>query len=77
MKVGVLDSVIGGRDDLDRFERARSIGCAGIEVMLLKRHLRDAQKPAGLRAAQVAMIDGKKYSAPFYWAPFVLVGEWK
>jgi CHAT domain-containing protein len=29
-----------------------------------------------MRAAQVAMIDGKKYSAPFYWAPFVLVGEW-
>jgi CHAT domain-containing protein/tetratricopeptide (TPR) repeat protein len=32
---------------------------------------------SSLRAAQLAMIDGKKYSAPFYWAPFVLVGEWK
>ena len=30
-----------------------------------------------LRDAQLAMIKGKKYSAPFYWAPFVLVGEWK
>jgi CHAT domain-containing protein/tetratricopeptide (TPR) repeat protein len=30
-----------------------------------------------LRGAQLAMINGKKYSAPFYWAPFVLVGEWK
>ncbi|HVS81845.1 MAG TPA: CHAT domain-containing tetratricopeptide repeat protein, partial [Pyrinomonadaceae bacterium] len=30
-----------------------------------------------LREAQLAMINGKKYSAPFYWAPFVLVGEWK
>jgi CHAT domain-containing protein len=29
-----------------------------------------------LRAAQLAMITGKKYSAPFYWAPFVLVGDW-
>ena len=29
-----------------------------------------------LRAAQLAMISGKKYSAPFYWAPFVLVGDW-
>jgi sugar phosphate isomerase/epimerase len=54
VKVGVLDSVIGGRDDLDRFERARSIGCAGIEVMLLKRHLRNGEKPAALRAAKVA-----------------------
>ncbi len=32
---------------------------------------------AAMRDAQLAMITGKKYSAPFYWAPFVLVGEWK
>lgn len=32
---------------------------------------------ASMRAAQVAMIGGKKYAAPFYWAPFVLVGEWR
>jgi CHAT domain-containing protein/tetratricopeptide (TPR) repeat protein len=30
-----------------------------------------------IRGAQLVMISGKKYSAPFYWAPFVLVGEWK
>ena len=29
-----------------------------------------------LREAQLAMISGKKYSAPFYWAPFVLIGDW-
>src|SRR3954447_23411798 len=54
MRVGVLDSVIGGRDDLERFERARRIGCTGIEVMLLGRHLRGTGKPASLRAAQAA-----------------------
>ncbi|MGH9873551.1 MAG: CHAT domain-containing protein [Pyrinomonadaceae bacterium] len=32
---------------------------------------------SAMREAQLAMISGKKYSAPFYWAPFVLVGEWK
>jgi CHAT domain-containing protein/tetratricopeptide (TPR) repeat protein len=32
---------------------------------------------AALRAAQQQMIAGKKYSAPFYWAPFVLVGDWR
>jgi CHAT domain-containing protein/tetratricopeptide (TPR) repeat protein len=33
---------------------------------------------AAKRAAQQNMIaTGKKYAAPFYWAPFVLVGEWK
>jgi CHAT domain-containing protein/tetratricopeptide (TPR) repeat protein len=30
-----------------------------------------------MRAAQRAMITGKKYSAPFYWSPFVLNGEWR
>jgi CHAT domain-containing protein len=38
------------------------------------------QSPApssAMRAAQVAMIEGKKYSAPFYWAPFILVGDWR
>jgi len=31
---------------------------------------------SAMRGAQLAMISGKKYSAPFYWAPFVLVGDW-
>lgn len=31
---------------------------------------------AAMRDAQLSMIAGKKYSAPFYWAPFVLVGDW-
>ncbi|HKP71983.1 MAG TPA: CHAT domain-containing protein, partial [Pyrinomonadaceae bacterium] len=36
-----------------------------------------ASAPAALRAAQVSMITNKRYSAPFYWAPFVLVGDWR
>ncbi len=32
---------------------------------------------SAMRNAQLSMIAAKKYSAPFYWAPFVLVGEWK
>lgn len=32
---------------------------------------------AAMREAQILMIGSKKYSAPFYWAPFVLLGEWK
>jgi CHAT domain-containing protein len=44
-----------------------------------KRYLGATPVPASsaMRDAQLAMITGKKYSAPFYWAPFVLVGEWK
>jgi CHAT domain-containing protein len=36
----------------------------------------DVSPSAALRSAQLSMIAGKKYSAPFYWAPFVLVGDW-
>jgi CHAT domain-containing protein len=37
-----------------------------------------AQQPsAALRSARLSMIAAKRYSAPFYWAPFALVGDWK
>mgnify|MGYP003578804315 CR=1 FL=1 len=36
----------------------------------------DTTSSSALRGAQLAMISGKKYSAPFFWAPFVLVGDW-
>ena len=36
-----------------------------------------APAAAAMRQAQVDMINGKKYAAPFYWAPFVLVGDWR
>ena len=44
-----------------------------------KRLLSSGSPPpvVAMRDAQLALISGKKYSAPFYWAPFVLVGEWK
>jgi len=32
---------------------------------------------SAMRGAQQQMIAGKKYAAPYYWAPFVLVGEWR
>jgi CHAT domain-containing protein len=35
-------------------------------------------KPAAaLRAAQLKIMADERYSAPFFWAPFVLVGEWR
>lgn len=37
----------------------------------------DVSASAAMRDAQLAMIAGKKYSAPYYWAPFVLVGDWR
>lgn len=32
---------------------------------------------AAMRGAQLEMIAGGRYSAPFYWAPFILVGEYQ
>ena len=32
---------------------------------------------AAMRGARQQMIAGKKQSAPFFWSPFVLVGDWK
>lgn len=33
--------------------------------------------PASLRASQLEMISGGRFDAPFYWAPFILIGEWR
>ncbi|HEX5708336.1 MAG TPA: CHAT domain-containing protein [Pyrinomonadaceae bacterium] len=44
------------------------------------RRLLSKDKPAptaALRDARTKMIDDGKYSAPFHWAPFVLVGDWR
>ncbi|HEY5883587.1 MAG TPA: CHAT domain-containing tetratricopeptide repeat protein [Pyrinomonadaceae bacterium] len=40
--------------------------------------LKGGLKPsAALRAAQVSMLKERQWSAPYYWAGFVLQGEWK
>jgi CHAT domain-containing protein len=42
------------------------------------RMLKDGMRPAAaLRAAQVAMWKQKRWQAPYYWAGFVLHGEWR
>jgi CHAT domain-containing protein/Tfp pilus assembly protein PilF len=34
-------------------------------------------KTDALRKAQLTLMSDKKYSHPFYWAPFVLIGDWR
>jgi len=41
---------------------------------MLTQHLRPA---AALRAAQLEMTKDPRWSAPYYWAGFVLQGDWK
>ena len=49
---------------------------------LMKRFYRtvltEKKRPAAaLRAAQLALLADKGWSAPYYWAAFSLQGEWK
>ena len=40
--------------------------------------LKQGQRPAAaLRAAQVEMWKQKQWQSPYYWAAFVLQGEWR
>jgi CHAT domain-containing protein len=40
--------------------------------------LKDGRRPAdALRVAQLEMSQTRRWSAPFYWAGFVLQGEWR
>jgi CHAT domain-containing protein len=43
-----------------------------------RRMIRDGLPPAAaLREAQVSMWRDDRWRAPYYWAPFVLQGEWR
>jgi CHAT domain-containing protein len=44
---------------------------------MYERILRDGQTPAqALRSAQIAMWQARRWTAPYYWAAFVIQGEW-
>jgi len=34
-------------------------------------------KAVALQQAQITLMKTKRYSRPFYWAPFILIGNWK
>jgi CHAT domain-containing protein/tetratricopeptide (TPR) repeat protein len=51
---------------------------ASLMKQLYERMLAKEESPAAaLRAAQLAMWQGKRWRAPYYWAGFVLQGEWR
>jgi CHAT domain-containing protein len=41
---------------------------------MLKEGIRAA---AALRAAQISLMNDKRWASPYYWAPFTLQGEWR
>jgi CHAT domain-containing protein len=53
---------------------------AGAELMVrfYRKMLKDGQRPAAaLRVAQVEMWRDRRWRAPYFWAGFVLQGEWR
>jgi CHAT domain-containing protein len=55
-------------------DKATSEMMARLYKGLLHEHLRPA---AALRAAQIEMWRQKRWQSPYYWAAFVLQGEWR
>ncbi len=37
---------------------------------------RSLGKAEALREAQVAMLQSAKYKHPYYWSPYILMGDW-
>jgi CHAT domain-containing protein len=53
-------------------------GTSELMTRFYKKMLQDRQKPAAaLRAAQIEMWQEQQWQAPYYWAAFVLQGEWR
>jgi CHAT domain-containing protein/uncharacterized protein YkwD len=48
---------------------------SGFYKRLLTKENLSASK--ALRASQLEMISSERFSSPFYWAPFVLIGDWR
>jgi CHAT domain-containing protein len=54
------------------------VATAELMKRFYQKMLAEGQRPAAaLRAAQVAMWKEKRWQAPYYWAAFVLQGEWR
>jgi CHAT domain-containing protein len=48
-------------------------------VLHFYRELVTGKKDAtrALREAQIKLIESEKYSSPFFWAPFIIIGNWR
>ncbi|MEO0206273.1 MAG: CHAT domain-containing protein, partial [candidate division WOR-3 bacterium] len=38
---------------------------------------RNESKAMSLREAQISLLNSAEYSHPFFWAPFILIGDWR
>jgi len=53
-------------------------GTTELMVRFYRGMLKEGLRPAAaLRAAQVSLMNDKRWASPYYWAPFTLQGEWR
>lgn len=53
-------------------------GTTELMVRLYQGMLKQGLRPAAaLRAAQVSLMTDSRWASPYYWAPFILQGEWR
>jgi len=54
------------------------LGTTELMVRFYHGMLKDGMRPAAaLRAAQISLMNDKRWASPYYWAPFTLQGEWR
>jgi len=54
------------------------VGTTELMVQFYQRMLKDGMRPAAaLRAAQLSLMNDKRWASPYFWAPFTLQGEWR
>jgi len=54
------------------------MGTTELMVRFYREMLKEGKPPAAaLRAAQLSLMKEKRWASPYYWAPFVLQGEWR
>jgi len=47
-----------------------------MKSMYLNRQVDNLTKAEALRRTQLEFLRSETYSHPFYWAPFILMGNW-
>lgn len=53
-------------------------GTTELMVRFYQGMLKEGMRPAAaLRAAQLSLMNDKRFASPYYWAPFTLQGEWR
>jgi len=54
------------------------LGTTELMVRFYRGMLKEGMRPAAaLRAAQISLMNDKRWTSPYYWAPFTLHGEWQ